>query len=118
MPAVTPYLIRAYHQWMEDSGLSAHILVDCTNTQVIAPKQFIQNDRMVLNIASVATQSLVLDNTHIGFKARFSGQSIEVYIPTDAVMGIYAGENGEGMFFEAEKHAKKADKKPPLTLLD
>ncbi|SHN93223.1 hypothetical protein BHECKSOX_2319, partial [Bathymodiolus heckerae thiotrophic gill symbiont] len=46
MAAVAPYLIRAYHQWMEDSGLSAHILVDCTNTEVVVPTQFIQDDRI------------------------------------------------------------------------
>ncbi|CAC9963755.1 Stringent starvation protein B [uncultured Gammaproteobacteria bacterium] len=118
MAAVAPYLIRAYHQWMEDSGLSAHILVDCTNTEVVVPTQFIQDDRIVLNIASTATQSLVLDNSHIGFKARFSGQSVDVYIPTDAVMSIYAGENGEGMFFEAKDQEQAVDKKPKLTLLD
>jgi len=118
MSAVAPYLIRAYHQWMEDSGFTAHILVDCTNTKVIVPTQFIQDDRIVLNIASTATQSLVLDNNHVGFKARFSGQSIDVYIPTDAVMSIYAGENGEGMFFEPKKQEPEVDKKPTLTLLD
>jgi len=112
MAAVAPYLIRAYHQWMEDSGFTAHILVDCTNTKVIVPTQFIQDDRIVLNIASTATQSFV------GFKARFSGQSIDVYIPTDAVMSIYAGENGEGMFFESKKQEPEVDKKPTLTLLD
>jgi len=118
MVAVAPYLIRAYHQWMEDSGFTAHILVDCTNTNVIVPTQFIQDDRIVLNIASTATQSLVLDNNHVGFKARFSGQSIDVYIPTDAVMSIYARENGEGMFFESKKQEPEVDKKPTLTLLD
>lgn len=118
MAAVAPYLIRAYHQWMEDSGFTAHILVDCTNINVIVPTQFIQDDRIVLNIASTATQSLVLDNNHVGFKARFSGQSIDVYIPTDAVMSIYAGENGEGMFFESKKQEPEVDKKPTLTLLD
>jgi stringent starvation protein B len=40
--SVTPYLIRAYHEWMEDSGLTPHILVDCSKADVVVPKPFIQ----------------------------------------------------------------------------
>jgi stringent starvation protein B len=41
MTSVTPYLIRAYHEWMEDSGLTPHILVDCSKADVVvlAPHQ-------------------------------------------------------------------------------
>lgn len=118
MVAVAPYLIRAYHQWMEDSDFTAHILVDCSHKDVVVPEQFIQDNRIVLNIASTATQSLVLDNDYISFKARFSGQSIDIYIPTSAVLSIYTGENGEGMFFEVQKPVDLEEEKPKLTLLD
>ncbi len=119
MVAVTPYLIRAYHQWMEDSGFTAHILVDCSNPSVVVPTQFIQQDRIVLNIASTATQSLNLLNESISFKARFSGQSIDVYIPIESVLSIYAGENGEGMLFEVqEQQSEPETEKSNLTLLD
>ncbi|WP_428086774.1 ClpXP protease specificity-enhancing factor [Candidatus Thioglobus sp.] len=118
MTTITPYLIRAYHQWMEDCELTAHILVDCSNPDAIVPTQFIQDDRIVLNIAASATQSLVLDNNHLSFKARFSGQSIDVFIPIDAILGIYASENGEGMFFESQEKPQKNGKKPSLKLLD
>jgi stringent starvation protein B len=118
MASVTPYLIRAYYQWMEDSGLTAHLLVDCSHLEVIVPKQFIQQDRIVLNIASSATQSLVLGDNHISFKARFSGQSVDIYIPIHAVLSIYSGENGEGMQFESQAPTPKTKEKPGLTLLD
>lgn len=118
MVTVAPYLIRAYHQWIEDSSLTAHILVDCSVDSVVVPTQFIQQDRIVLNIASTATKSLSLLNECISFKARFSGQSMDVYIPIEAVLSIYAGENGEGMLFEAKDQQPKIEKKPNLTLLD
>lgn len=118
MASVTPYLIRAYHQWMEDSGLTPHILVDCSHSSVEVPKQFIQQDRIVLNIAGSATESLVLNDNHIGFKARFSGQSVDVFIPIDSVLSIYAGENGEGMLFEIKDKPLEVEEKPGLTLLD
>lgn len=118
MVSVTPYLIRAYHQWMEDSGLTTHILVDCSHPAVVVPKQFIQQDKIVLNIASSATESLILADESISFKARFSGQSMDVYIPTYAVLSIYAGENGEGMMFEVQEQPVDSEHKPGLTLLD
>jgi stringent starvation protein B len=62
MASVVPYLIRAYHEWMEDSGFTPHILVDCSKPDVVAPKPFIQQDKIVLNISSDATTSLVINN--------------------------------------------------------
>jgi len=115
---VTPYLIRAYHQWMEDSDFTPHILVDCSNPAVVVPEQFIQDNKIVLNIASTATQSLILDNKHVSFKARFSNQSVDIYIPIGAIMGIYTAENGEGMFFERKTATETEEPKPGLTLLD
>jgi stringent starvation protein B len=40
---------------MEDSGLTPHILVDCSKADVVVPKPFIQQDKIVLNISSNAT---------------------------------------------------------------
>ncbi|MDC9714572.1 MAG: ClpXP protease specificity-enhancing factor [Gammaproteobacteria bacterium] len=117
MASVAPYLIRAYHQWMEDSELTPHILVDCLKSGVDVPKSFIQQDKIVLNIGTGATSALVINNESISFKARFDGKSQDIYVPTNAVLTIYAGENGEGMFFETEAK-KTAPKRPNLTVLD
>lgn len=118
--SVAPYLIRAYHQWMEDSGLTPHILVDCSKAGVVVPAPYIQQGKIVLNIASEATSALVINNEAISFKARFDGKTQTISVPTDAVLTIYAGENGEGMFFETDAQNKEQDndKKPNLTLLD
>ena len=118
--SVAPYLIRAYHQWMEDSGLTPHILVDCSKEGVVVPSPYIQQGKIVLNIANEATNSLVINNEIISFKTRFDGKSHSISVPTEAVLTIYAGENGEGMFFEtdAQNTDKNTDKKPSLTLLD
>lgn len=110
--SVAPYLIRAYHAWMEDAELTPHVLVDCTYSGVVVPKQFIQQDKIVLNIASNATHDLLINNDNLSFKARFANKSVDIFVPINAVASIYAGENGEGMLFETEKT------KPNLTLLD
>lgn len=120
MPSVAPYLIRAYHQWMEDSGFTPHILVDCSKPGINIPKPFIQQGKIVLNIANDATSALIISNESISFKARFGGRSHNIFVPINTVLTIYAGENGKGMFFENESYSseKETQKKPNLTLLD
>jgi stringent starvation protein B len=49
-------------------------------------------NKIVLNISSNATTSLVINNEAISFKARFDGKSQNIYVPTDAVLTIYTGE--------------------------
>ena len=120
MLSVTPYLIRAYHEWMQDNNLTPHILVNLSNSNVIAPKPLIQQDKIVFNISNDATQSLIINNEAISFKARFSGKSQDVYVPINAILTIYAGENGEGMLFKDEDSNSKTEnnKKPNLTILE
>ncbi|SMN10674.1 Stringent starvation protein B [uncultured Candidatus Thioglobus sp.] len=104
---------------MEDSNLTPHVLVNCSKPNVVVPKSFIQQGKIVLNIGSDATDALVISNESISFKARFNGKSQEVYVPIEAVLTIYAGENGEGMFFENKvKDLIAEDKeKPTFTIL-
>lgn len=36
---------------------------------------------------------------------RFSGASKDLYIPMNAVLGLYARENGQGLFFDPDEYA-------------
>ena len=119
MGDVVPYLVRAYCDWIEDSNLTPHILVDCEKTGVVIPKGFEKEGKIVLNISSSATENRLITNDSISFKARFNGRPQKVIVPCEAVLTIYAQENGEGMFFD-NKLETKGDKndKPSLTILD
>jgi stringent starvation protein B len=50
----------------------------------------------------MAVQGLNLADDFISFSARFSGQSVDLLVPTNAVLAIYARENGQGMMFNDE----------------
>ena len=119
MSGIVPYLIRAYCDWIEDSNLTPHILVDCEKNGVIVPRDFVKEGKIVLNIGSSATESRLITNSSVSFKARFSGKPQKIIIPCEAVLTIYAQENGEGMLFD-DKFRTKGDtnKKPSLTILD
>jgi len=119
MSGVVPYLIRAYCDWIEDSGLTPHVLVNCEKNGTLVPEGLAKEGKIVLNISSSATVGRAITNDSISFKARFSGKSQKVIIPCEAVLTIYAQENGEGMIFD-NKLETKGDKndKPNLTILD
>ena len=119
MSGVVPYLIRAYCDWIEDSSLTPHIVVDCEQTGAVVPAGFAKKGKIVLNISSSATENRLITNDSISFKARFSGGSQKVVIPCEAVLTIYAQENGEGMFFDNKFEAGGGENnKPNLTILD
>jgi len=118
MSGVVPYLIRAYCDWIEDSGLTPHVLVNCEKNGTLVPEGLAKEGKIVLNISSSATVGRAITNDSISFKARFSGKSQQIIIPCDAVLTIYAQENGEGMFFDKPEKPSKEAKKPNLTILD
>jgi stringent starvation protein B len=97
-----PYLLRAMHQWMTDSGLTPHVLVDAGITGVDVPKEFVREGRIVLNVGYDATRNLDISNDWISFQARFGGVPRSLRIPVIAVHSIYARESGEGLVFPPE----------------
>jgi stringent starvation protein B len=93
-----PYLIRAMHEWCSDSGFTPYISVQVdANTRV--PAEFVKNGEIVLNVSHDATHRLTIGNERIQFAARFNSVSRECSIPVEAVTGIFAKENGQGLFF-------------------
>ena len=96
-----PYMIRALHEWCVDNNLTPHLLV-AVNPQTRVPVAFVKDGEIVLNLNYSATKDLHMDNEAIVFSARFSGVSQNIYVPMQTVKGIFARENGQGMFFEVD----------------
>ncbi|MEC8525871.1 MAG: ClpXP protease specificity-enhancing factor SspB, partial [Pseudomonadota bacterium] len=44
--------------------------------------------------------SLHLGNDAVSFSGRFGGVPLDVFLPLDSILGIYARENGQGMIFD------------------
>lgn len=94
-----PYMMRAIYEWCIDNGLTPHLMV-VVNDKTKVPRAFVKDGEIVLNLSYSATKELSIDNDAVVFSARFGGVAQNLYIPIDAVRGIYARENGQGMFFE------------------
>lgn len=96
-----PYMIRAMHEWCVDNGLTPHLLV-AVDGQTRVPMAFVKDGEIVLNINYSATKNLLIGNDAITFSARFGGVSSDLFVPVHAVRGVFARENGQGMFFQPE----------------
>lgn len=111
MTSLKPYLIRSVYEWIVDNNLTPYLLVDAENKAASLPEEFIEDNKIVLNIRPQAIQGLSLGNTEIQFSARFSGKPMHIVAPVAAVMAIYAKENGKGMVFDLEDN--DGDETPP-----
>lgn len=102
-----PYLLRALYEWCLDSGYTPYIAV-WVNEHTRVPKQFVQDEQIVLSISQTATKDLLIDNEWVSFHARFGGVSHEIWVPVGHVMSIFAKETGEGMGFEVVPYENNA----------
>lgn len=99
MSSSRPYLLRALLDWILDNNGTPHIVVDAACAGVHVPQEHVRDGQLVLNIHPGAVQGFELTNELIAFKARFQGQSQEIFVPMQAVTAIFARENGDGMAF-------------------
>lgn len=95
-----PYFIRAVYEWILDNELTPYLLVNASYPDVMAPMEFVQEGKIILNLAPSAIRNLHMGNEEVEFSARFGGKTRNLYVPTGAILAVYAKENGKGMFFD------------------
>ena len=100
-----PYLVRAIYEWICDNNLTPYLLVDATKPYTDVPTQFVNDGQIVLNIVPHAVHMLNIHNEAVTFSARFGGVSRDIYVPMNAILGIYPKENGQGLFFDPDEYA-------------
>ena len=120
MTSYRPYLLRALTEWINDNGMTPHLMVDAGVPGVQVPASAVKEGKVVLNIAQRAVAHLVIGNDEVGFSARFGGVSYPVRVPIPAVLAIYARETGQGMALPddipgAESATPDDDDTPPTT---
>lgn len=103
MTSNRPYLIRAIYDWLVDNDCTPHVVVDAGVEGVSVPQNYVSNGQIVLNLAPRAVTAFHMDLDAISFNTRFGGMPTDIFIPTEAVLGIYARENGQGMLFSDEE---------------
>ncbi|TWI55423.1 stringent starvation protein B [Pseudomonas duriflava] len=109
MNSSRPYLIRALYEWIVENDCTPHILVNADYPNVLVPPGYASDGQIVLNIAPGAIRQLHMGNEAVSFDGRFGGVAHSLYVPTQAVLAIYARENGQGMVFDLEPSSPDDD---------
>ena len=99
-------------QWIVDNDMTPHLLVNAEAENCEVPLSLVNDGKIVLNIAPLAVNGLTLGDQHITFSARFSGKSESIMLPIQAVLAIYARENGQGMMFSEDQDSEVAEGDP------
>lgn len=113
MTSSRPYIMRALYEWIVDNQCTPYVLVDASDKNVLVPQQYVKDNQIVLNISPDAVVDLNITNQAVAFNGRFGGVATDVYVPIEAVVGIYARENGQGMVFDPEDSAEPPEEPPP-----
>lgn len=103
MTSNQPYLLRAFYEWIVDNDLTPYIVVNALIPGVEVPQEFVKDGQIVLNLSPSACVNFALDLNELSFQARFGGQPRRLLIPCEAIMAIYARENGAGTVFATEE---------------
>lgn len=97
-----PYLLRAFYQWIVDSGCTPFLVISAKGNSSI-PSEYIENGEIILNVSPDAIRDLNINAKRVDFRASFSGKVHSITTPIGSILSIYAHENGQGMFFEYEE---------------
>lgn len=109
MTSSVPYLLRALYDWILDNHCTPYLVVNALDADTSVPQDFVKDGQIVLNISPTAIRDLQLGDESIQFNGRFASIPHKIYAPINAVMAIYAKENGQGMWFPVDG----AEPEPP-----
>lgn len=106
-----PYLVRAIYEWCVDSGLTPYLAVR-VNEQTEVPVAYVKDGEIVLNLSAGAVRNLEMGNDMITCTGRFGGMPFDLMVPVDAVIGIFAKENGQGLMFQGAEPQQPSPPSP------
>lgn len=103
--SMRPHLLRAVYEWCMEKKYTPYLAADARHPGVKIPPGAADGKILVLNISPDAVRDLTIGDS-VSFTARFRGAICHVFLPAEAVSGIYARETGTGFSFARdEKHA-------------
>ena len=98
-----PYLVRAVIEWCNQNKLTPHILVHADIAGVDVPQKFVQEGRIIFDVAEDAVRHLKITDHWVSFQAEFGGVPCNVTFPVQAIGGVFSKENCQGAYFNPEE---------------
>lgn len=113
MLPLRPYLFDAYYNWIIQSDMTPHLVVDMTVPGIEAPLEYAQDNEIVFDLSPDFVDSLVLKSDGLSFRAYFEEGEREVFLPFASLVSLYAAESGRGIEFPEETFPAIEKKSPP-----
>lgn len=108
-----PYLIRAIYEWCVDNNYTPYLAVR-VNAATEVPRAYVKDGEIILNLNPNAVRNLEMGNDMISCSSRFNGVAHQLFVPVEAVIGIFAKETGQGLVFQAEETPTPPTDAPPV----
>lgn len=91
---LSPYLFKAFLDWMVDNEQTPHLLVAAKTKGVVVPQEYVnQNNLIMLSISPYAIADLEVMEHKITFKTNFKGKTFEIEVPYCAMIELNAVES-------------------------
>ena len=79
-----PYILRAMIDWCEDNGFEPYLLTQ-VDDETVVPREFVQDGKITLSVASEAVHNPDFGNDEFRFDARFGEASRQIVLPVRAL---------------------------------
>lgn len=89
-----PYILRAMIDWCEDNGFEPYLLTQ-VDDETVVPREFVQDGKITLSVASEAVHNPDFGNDEFRFDARFGEASRQIVLPVRAIIAAYPAEHPE-----------------------
>ena len=110
-----PYILRAMIDWCEDNVFEPYLLTQ-VDDETVVPREFVQDGKITLSVASEAVHNPDFGNDEFRFDARFGEASRQIVLPVRAIIAAYPAEHPEsaiGFPYEPPTAAPEAQEGKP-----
>ena len=98
MARLRTYLFKSTYEWLLDHNLTPYILVNAFYPDTLVPEAYIEDGQIIFNIAKDAIDNMLFDDEGISFDASFDQELMQVYLPLDSIIALYAEETEQGIY--------------------
>ena len=78
--------------------IEENLLADAEIDGINVPGEYVEEGTIILNISHDAVEDLEIDDEGVSFVATFSGEIWNIFVPIDAILGLYDSEFGQGIY--------------------
>ena len=103
MARLRSYLFKSTYEWLIDHDLTPYILVNAFYPDTVVPEEYVEDGQIILNIAPDAIDQMLFDAEGISFEASFNQELLQIFLPLEAIIALYAEETEQGLYSSQEE---------------